>query len=378
MSFPKSLQQPFRKNKLVVGAGWRSYFAPYNIALGSAVASTVFGPTIVDLTQGPFDSYYPPFGLADLGWVKDFKLTVESKIGQVRSGYRGAVRAQYRGQVGESFEMKFNEYGRMQFRLGCGTNVMNVLAASGLAGGTAGPLSASGTVFAVATSYTPGSPVAWNAPQTSAPVLTIDRPAWQAQIAVGSYIAMDIDYVVGTFGSALSDAGVPVYQNAVTDIDYFRKNTDYVARVVAIGGASLNQLTLDQPFVGGGSFPASASGPNLNTQTGAFAAGVTFKVVPIKGFVAREGGTFISEWTCLLECNTVDGAQLIIYYPHISIGQLNDHAAPWTIENAGTTDEGGMQIDAKFNALAFDDPIDGETVVAYKGYYYKGNEAAAI
>ena len=29
----------------------------------------------------------------------------EDRIGQVRSGYRGAVRAQYRGQVGESFEL---------------------------------------------------------------------------------------------------------------------------------------------------------------------------------------------------------------------------------------------------------------------------------
>jgi len=330
------------------------------------------------MTQGPFDSYYPPFGLADLGWIKDFKLSVESKIGQVRSGYRGAVRAQYRGQVGESFELKFNEYGRLQYKLATGTNVLNILAASGLSGGTTGPLSASGTVFAIVTSYNPGSPVAWNSPQSVAPLLTIDRPAWQAQIAVGSYIAIDIDYVVGTFGSALSDTGVPVYQNAVTDIDYFRKNTDYVARVVAIGGAGLNQLTLDQPFVGGGNYSQAQGSPVLNTQTGAILGGNTLKVVPIKGFVAREGGTYISEWTCLLECNTVDGAQLVIYYPHISIGQLNDHAAPWTIENIGTTDEGGMQLDAKFNALAFDDPLDGETVVAYKGYYYKNNEAAAI
>src|SRR6266436_3937336 len=249
-SFPKSLQQPFRKNKLVVGAGWRAYFAPYNIALGSAVASTVQGPTIIDLTQGPFDSYFPPFGLADLGWVKDFKLTVESKIGQVRSGYRGAVRAQYRGQVGESFELKFNEYGRLQYRLSTGSNVLNLLAASGLAGGGAGPLSASGAPAANVTAYTPGSPVAWNAPQTVFPTLTLATIPQLSQIYPGSYIVADQDYVVGTFGGAVGDAGTNVYQNAVTDVDYIRKNSDFVARVTAITG---NVLTLDAPFVGGGS-----------------------------------------------------------------------------------------------------------------------------
>ncbi len=371
-SFPKSLQQPFRKNKLVVGAGWRAYFAPYNIALGSAVASTVQGPTIIDLTQGPFDSYFPPFGLADLGWVKDFKLTVESKIGQVRSGYRGAVRAQYRGQVGESFELKFNEYGRLQYRLSTGSNVLNLLAASGLAGGGAGPLSASGAPAANVTAYTPGSPVAWNAPQTVFPTLTLATIPQLSQIYPGSYIVADQDYVVGTFGGAVGDAGTNVYQNAVTDVDYIRKNSDFVARVTAITG---NVLTLDAPFVGGGS-----GNPVPNFLNNAFTSFVNPQVrcQSIKGFAAREGGTFIGEWTCLLLCNTVDGAQLVIYYPHISIMQNRDVAAPWTIENAGTTDESGFQLDAQFAALAFDDPLDGETVVAYKCYYYKPGEAAAI
>lgn len=370
MSFPKSLQQPFRKNKLVVGAGWRAYFAPYNIALGSSVASTVQGPTIVDLTQGPFDSYFPPFGLADLGWVKNFKLTVESKIGQVRSGYRGAVRAQYRGQVGESFELQFNEYGRMQYRLATGSNVINIFAASGLAGGTSGPLSASGAAFCAVTAYTPGSPVAWNAPQAVAPTLTLATPPTPAQIGIGSYIVADQDYVLGTFGGSVGDAGVNVYQTAVTDVDYIRKNSDFVARVTGIAG---NILTLDQPFVGGGSGNPS---PNFNGTTFSSFTGV--KCQAIKGFAAREGGTFIGEWTALLMMNTVDGAQMVIYYPHVSIAQNKEVAAPWTIENAGTTDESGFQLDASFAALAFDDPLDGETVVAYKAYYYRPNEAAAI
>jgi len=360
---------------LVVGAGWRGYFAPYNIALGSAVASTVTGPTIIDLTQGPFDSYYPPFGLADLGWIKNFKLTVGTKIGQVTSGYRGAIRAQYRGQVAESFECQFNEYGRMQARLATGSNVINLLAASGLSGGTAGPLSASGSLASIAanvTAYSPGTPVAWNAPQATPPTLTLSTIPALSQIYQGSYIVADQDYVVGQYGGAIGDAGVNVYQNAVTDVDYIRKNSDYVARVVSIAG---NVLTLDQPFVGGGS-----GNPVSNFTNNAFTTFTNPQVrcEAIKGFAAREGGTFIGEWTGLFLCNTVDGAQLVIYYPHISIAQNKDIAAPWTIENAGTTDESGFQFDAQFNALAFDDPLDGETVVAYKAYYYRQGQAAAI
>jgi hypothetical protein len=376
MSFPKSLQQPFRKNKLVVGAGWRAYFMPYNVALGSAVASTVSGPTIVDLTQGPFDSYYPPFNMADLGWIKNFKLTVGSKIGQVWSGYRGAVRAQYRGQVAESFECQFNEYGRMQYRLATGSNVINLLAATGLSGGTSGPLSASGTQVAPfaanVTAYNAGTPVAWNAPQGTPATLTLATIPQLSQIYPGSYIAVDQDYTLGLYGGAVGDSGVNVYQGAVTDIDYLRKNTDFVARVTAING---NVLTLDQPFVGGGS-----GNPTPNFVNNQFTSFVSPQVraVPIKGFVAREGGTFIGEWSGLFLNNTVDGAQLVIYYPHVSISQNKDVAAPWTIENAGTTDESGFQLDAAFNALAFDDPLDGETVVAYKAYYYKPGEAAAI
>jgi len=373
MPFPKSLQQPFRRNKLVVGSGWRAFFAPYNIALGSSVASTVIGPTIVDLTQGPFDSYNMPFALADLGWIKDFKITVESKVGQVRSGYRGAVRTQYRGQVGETWECKFNEYGRMQVKLASGTNVFNLLAASGQSGGTVGPLSASGAPSTNVTAYTPGTPVAWNQTQTVSPTLTVASAA-AAQITVGSYIAVDYDYVPGTFGAALGDAGVPIYKNAVTDVDYFRKTTDFVARVTAINS---NVLTLDQPLVGGGSGNPT---PNFNPLTGfaSFTSPTQLRCQTIKGFVAREGGTYIGEFSALLICDTVDTAQLVYYYPHVSILQNRDFAAGWTIENAGTTDEGGMQLDAQFSALAFDDPLDGETVVCYRGYYFKPQEAPAI
>lgn len=364
-NLPKSLQQPFRKNKLVVGSGWRAFFAPYNYAIGSAVASTVLGPTILDLTSGPYVDTTQPIASAfyDLGWIKDFKVTKESKIGQVRSGYRGAVRAQYRGQVGESWEVKFREYGRMQYKLSSGTNVFNILSASGQSGGNVGPLSASGAPKTNVSAYSAGTFPWGQGGQGTAPTLTVASAA-AAQIGIGSYIVADVDYNTATFG-LIDDAGTPVFQNAVTDVDYIRKNSDYVARVTAINS---NVLTLDQPFIGGGSGNPAPLGPG--------AAGA--KVQVINGFVSREGGTFISEWSALLLMETIDGAQLFSYYPHVSILQNRDQAASWSIENIGTTDLGGGELDAQFTALAFDDPIDGETVVAYHGYYFKPGEAAGF
>ena len=106
MPIPKSLYQPFRRGQLMVGGAWRAFFAPFNSALAQTVTNSAVGPSILDLqVQGPFvDTQLPP-NWYDLGWINKFKLTPASKIGSVRSGYRGAIRAQYRGQVGEDFEV---------------------------------------------------------------------------------------------------------------------------------------------------------------------------------------------------------------------------------------------------------------------------------
>jgi hypothetical protein len=357
MALSKALVQPFRKNVLLIGAGWRSFFAPYNPALGSAVASTVLGPTILDLqTFGPFNSNAPPTGWTDLGWIKDFKLTPGSKIGQVRSGYRGAVRAQYRGEVGESFDFTFREPARMQWKVATGTDPFNLLVGGGAT--TLGPLSATGAPKTAMVSYTPGPPSLLTV--TSSSAINISGGP------LSEYIVCDADYVPGTYGT-VGSAGIPIQPNAVVDIDYTRKTSDFVARVVSVAG---NVLTLDQPFVGGGSStsliaPAFAQPPaNSNVQK-------------IGGWAAREGGTFISEWSALFIMDTIDAAQIAVYYPHVSIAQFKDMAA-WAIENVGTTDETGYELQASYNALAFDDPIDGETVVGYKAFYPRPGQSIGI
>lgn len=358
MALPKPLVQPFRRNMLLIGSGWRGYFAPFNIALSAAQNSTSYGPTLLDLTQGPFDSNNPQnYGFVDCGWIKDFKLTPGSKIGQIRSGYRGAVRAQYRGQVEESFDFKFNEYGRLQYQLATGTNVINLLLSP--TPSTVGPISATGYAAVGITAYSGGVAPYGNNGGTAATVTLSAAPSGVG-ISVGSYIVCDQDYTVGTYG-IVGDAGTPVYQNAVTDINYIRKNSDYVARVTAIQNDN-RTCTLDQPFIGGGSGnPAPVGiGSTSNPQ---------YKVQAIVGWAAREGGTFIQDWTGLFLLNTVDNAQIAVYYPHISISANKDITTAFAIENVGTTDLTAYQLEATFEALAYDDPLDGETVVGYKAYY---------
>jgi hypothetical protein len=352
MALSKALVQPFRKNMLLVGAGFRAFFAPYNAALGSSVASTQLGPTILDLqTLGPFNTNAPPAGWTDLGWIKDFKITPASKIGQVRSGYRGAVRAQYRGQVGESFEFKFREASRMAFKIASGTDPINLTATTQVS--TTGPVSASGASTTPMTAYSAGPPA----------TLTV---ASVSGLAVGNFIVCDLNYVVGTYG-LIGEAGVPVFNGAVLDIDYIRKTSDFVARITAINGLV---LTLDQPFIGGGS--GTSGNPYLNTAQQPPAGSY---VEPIIGFAAREGGTFITEWSSLFIMDTIDQAQIAMYYPHTSINQFRDVAA-WAIENQGTTDQTGYELDCVMEALAFDDPLDGETVVGYTAYYYRPGQNA--
>ena len=363
MALSKALVQPFRKNMLLIGAGYRAYFAPYNSALGSGTANTALGPTILDLqTLGPFNSITPPAGFTDLGWIKDFKVTPGSKIGQVRSGYRGAVRAQYRGQVGESFEFKFREASRMAFKISTGTNPFNLLVGTGAT--TAGPLSASGAPKTGMVSYS-----------SSTPSITVTSAA-AIGASAGSFIVADIDYVpslitppaLASYG-IIGESGQVVFPQAVTDVDYIRKTSDFVARVVSV---SSNVLTLNAPFVGGGQ---GTTVNTANTPQGTPPAGSNVQV--ISGWAAREGGTFITEWTGLFILDTIDQAQIAFYWPHISINQFREVAA-WAIEGVGTTDLTGYELDCVMEALAFDDPLDGETVVGYTAYYARPGQDVQI
>jgi len=362
MALPKSLYQPFRRGQLLVGGAWRAYFSPFNAALAYTQTNSAVGPSILDLqVQGPFNENSLPSNWYDLGWINKFKLTPASKIGSVRSGYRGAVRAQYRGQVGESFEFTFRESTRMAWKISTGCEMFNLLSNPNAAASTIGPLSSSGaTALAMGAS---GYQAAFTYQGNQVPVLFVTSGNG-AQFS-GQYIVCDDDYNTSLYGQ-VGAAAINVFQNAVTDVDFIRKTSDFVARVVQVVPnivSGQDGLILNSPgFVGGGNSATVTSGlgpvvPDSNS-----------KIQIIKGYTSREGGTFITEWSALFVMTTIDGSQIAVYYPHVAPNQFKDIAG-WTLENAGTTDLTGYELDAVFEALAFDDPLDGETVVRYSAYY---------
>ncbi len=240
----------------------------------------------------------------------------------------------------------------MAFKIATGTDPFNLISTETAT--TAGPLSASGAPKTSLVSYTPGGVT-----------LTVASAA-AIGVSGGMFIVADDDYITTQYG-IVGSAGVPVFKNAVTDVDYIRKTSDFVARVVSVNG---NTLTIDQPFVGGGSTNqagATYTSPNPGSAN----------VQIISGWAAREGGTFITEWTGLFILDTIDQAQIAFYWPHISINQFRDVAA-WAIENVGTTDLTGYELDCVMEALAFDDPLDGETVVGYTAFYARPGQSIAI
>jgi hypothetical protein len=145
--------------------------------------------------------------------------------------------------------------------------------------------------------------------------------------------------------------------------------SDYVAGVAAVLPGAVgaqDAVILSGPFVGGGN--ASNAAPNNGPTTGA-------KVQVITGYGPREGGTYLKEWSAVFVMATVDGSQILKYYPRVA----PDTNAGLTGKNlTGATSLQMYGTSATFDAMAYDDPLDGETVVSYMGYFPHPGTAPAI
>lgn len=325
MSISKSLVQPFRKPMVLVGSGFRGFFAPY--VQGASPSPTIFDPA----RQGRFDTNIPPSGWHDLGWIEQLRRSPAGRIGQIRSGYRGAIRAQYRGEIGSSIEFEFREWGKLQMALATGTTHFNILKAS--AGTAQQPLGGS-----------PDSAVALGSGSTASSIVLTTGAG--AQFQAGQFVAVDVDYSgqSGYIGSGIQATFVPA--GSVTDVDYVRRVTFNVGVIQTIVG---DTLTLEQPLLGG------APAANAKAQA-------------VTGFASREGSSFIPSWSAVFVVDTIDGAQLYYYYPQLSVSNEREDST-FDIENAGTPDVKGHALHVEFNALAFEDPVDGETIVCYRGFF---------
>jgi len=366
MSLPKSLVQPLRKGQLMVGSGWRSYFAPFNAALAEQQSSTILGPTIYDLevTSKFIDSTSPPSGWFDLGYIKNFKFTPGSKVGAVKTGYRGVTRAKYRAEIEEKVSLVFKEASRMATKIATGSQVFNLLYSTASAS-TSSPVGSSGmTACAMGAS---GYQVTGAGSTSGSPTLFV--PSGSGSLfSAGQYIVCDQDYN-GTDYGLVGDNAVNLFQSAATDTDFIRKTSDYVACIKSISTGVLGQdaLVLTGPFVGGGN---AIQGATVYTAPRAGA-----KVQRVVGFAQREGGTTLTEWSGIFVRDYIDGSQTLLYYPHLSpdsFGGFDDE----NLEGASSLQSSGKT--ASFEALGFDDPIDGETVVRYMAYYPAPNKNLQI
>jgi hypothetical protein len=299
----------------------RAYFAPVNREAGV--------PTLFDAAQmGKFALSSPPSPWMDLGWCSKFARKSATKIGALTTGAPAVVQSQVVTQVEATVELEFESWGKLQLALAAGSQQMNLLqTASGVAS------NGSGGVAAKAVPLVPGS---------TANTLSVGATA-AAQFQVGELVAVDEDYVAqtGFVGSGVSAAYVSSPASVANDINYIRRVTLNVGRVVGIANGVLQ---LGSALLAG----APPSG---------------MQVSPLMGFVDREGGGFFQEWSGLFVMDGQQGDRVIYHYPRL---QALQGAAEVVETLAGPLEK--VKLAGAFRALPVKDPNDGETVLCFRNY----------
>ena len=163
-------------------------------------------------------------------------------------------------------------------------------------------------------------------------------------IKAGCHIVVDDDYSTesGFIGAGLSGTYLQPGLQSVTDVDYIRRisfNVAQVAEVMSDGG-----LLLKTPLIAG-----------VPTQT--------MKVQSVSGFVSREGGHFLQEWSALFVRHGVQGERSFIYCPRLQ----SNHNAQESIEVLARNLE-SVKLDASYRALPVYDTLDGEQVLCYRSF----------
>ena len=300
----------------------RAYFAPVDRVAGV--------PTLFDAAQtGAFALATPPAPWVDLGWCSNFVRKSETKVGVLTTGAPAVVQSQVRGQVECTVQFEFESWGKLQLALASGSQQMNLLQTA-----TGAALNGSGGLAA--------APVPLVAGSGSASSLNVGASA-AAQFQVGHLVAVDEDYVaqVGFVGSGVSAAYVSSPASVGNDINYVRRVTLNVGRVV---GISAGVLELGGPLLAG----APPSG---------------MQVCSVVGFVDREGGGFFQEWSGLFVMDGEQGDRVIYHYPRL---QAMQGSAEMVEPLAAPLER--VRLAGAFRALPVKDANDGETVLCFRSY----------
>jgi len=305
----------------------RAYYAPVDRA--NKVA-TIFDPS----TLSAFDVDSPTSSWIDLGWIDEFSRRSESQIRNVSSGIPSALLEQARSFVGSSVSMNFKSVTKMTMALTTNSQQLNVLATSSSAAAVGGSGKTAISILAGSTA-------------SSLLVSTSDA----ASISAGTIVAVDVDYSgeTGYLGTPYSGAYL---KSALTDVDYVRRVTFNVARVSAVAGG---KITLADPLPGG--VPATG-----------------MKLQQVTGFVDREGGRFIHEWSGLFVGVGSQGEKVAFYYPRLQSAQGSaEHYE--VIGGKVGGDLSKLQLKANFIALPVDDSLDGERIVCYRSVLPAANSS---
>lgn len=301
----------------------RAYFAPVDRVAGV--------PTLFDAAQmGAFALATPPGPWVDLGWCSNFVRKSETKVGVLTTGAPAVVQSQVRSQVECSVQVEFESWGKLQLALASGSQQMNLLQTA-----TGAPLNGSGGLAAAAVPLVAGS-------GTTASSLNVGASA-AAQFQMGELVAVDEDYVaqVGFVGSGVSAAYVSSPASVGNDINYVRRVTLNVGRVV---GIAAGVLELGGPLLAG----APPSGMQVSS---------------VVGFVDREGGGFFQEWSGLFVMDGEQGDRVIYHYPRL---QAMQGSAEMVEPLAAPLEQ--VRLAGAFRALPVKDANDGETVLCFRSY----------
>jgi hypothetical protein len=277
--------------------------------------------------MGAFALDSPPAPWVDLGWCSGFVRKSATKVGALTTGVPAMVQSQTRTQVEATVQLEFESWGKLQLALAAGSEQMNLLQTA-----TGAVANGSGGVAATAVPLVAGS---------TAGSLSVGAAA--AQFQVGGLVAVDEDYVaqVGFVGSGVSAAYVSSPAAVGNDINYLRRVTLNVGRVVGISGGVLQ--------LGG---PLLAGVPPSGMQ-----------VSPLVGFVDREGGGFFQEWSGLFVMDGEEGDRVIYHYPRL---QAMQGAAETVAALAGPLER--VKLAGAFRALPVTDANDGEMVLCFRSY----------
>jgi hypothetical protein len=321
-----STKAGLRTTMSAVVSEWRAFLAPVNRATGA--------PAIFDPAQNAsFDPDAPPPPWIDAGPVVNLTRTPQTKIVQVRGGANGATAAQCRAGLGARVEFDFRDWGKLQMAVAGGAEHMNVLAGncsiSAASGGSAVP------------------PISVQA-GSSASSIVVDS-AVVATFNVGDLIAVDVDYAGQTGYVGTGVPGAYVRSTAGLGGDYIRRVTFNVGRVA---DKTDTALVLEKPLVGGP--------PATNA-----------KLQLVSGFLDREGGNFVQEWSGVFVSQSESGGRIFFYYP-----RLQPCAPANETELGFSAPLRSVMLHASFAALPYTDMNDGQQIVCCRTYFPEPRAAA--